>query len=125
MPLVTEFFGRWTILVASPSSNYRRPAPQQRQPPFQTTPRHTVIDVDAETAQDAGPCGSNEYVLRPGTVTAPPWELGAYRLLTRCPDTGGQNERQTGRKAQMSNIAAAKMYDDLRPTFDRSVPVPS
>lgn len=78
MPLVTEFFGRWTILVASPSSNYRRPAPQQRQPPFRTTPRHTVIDVDAETAQDAGPCSSNEYVSRPGTVTAP--TLGAWSL---------------------------------------------
>lgn len=56
-------------------------------------------------------------------MPAPPWELGAYRLLTRCPDTGGQNERQTGRKAQMSNIAAAKMYADARSTLDPLDPV--
>lgn len=104
-----------------PAQTIVAPHPSSDKPPFRTTPRHTVIDVDAETAQDAGPCGSNEFVFpRPGSAPAPPRELGAYRyrLLTRCPDTGGQNERQTGRKAQMSNIAAAKMYADARPTPD-------
>lgn len=101
-------------------SSPRTPAATTPFPNHSTT--HTVIDVDAETAQDAGPCGSNECVFpRPGSAPAPPRELGLgayyrYTLLTRCPDTGGQNERQTGRKAQMSNIAAAKMYADARPT---------
>lgn len=61
--------------------------------------------------QDAGPSGGNEYV-------APHYEaMGSYRhsqgrkfgLTRSCfPDTNA-GERQTGRRAQLSNISAAKM----------------
>lgn len=57
-----------------------------------TRSRHSLL------GEDAGSCGGHECVDPEAAVVA----------LLRCSDTGGPSERQFGRKAQLSNITAAK-----------------
>ena len=62
--------------------------------------------------EDAGTCGGHEYGP-PQTV----FEAETEGKLTRgrCVDTGAES-RQTGRKAQLSNITAAKTYVLISPS---------